>query len=151
MLRVRDILQTKGAQIWSIAPKATAYEALVIMAEKNVGALLVIDGEMLVGIFSERDYARKLILKGKHSKETPVEELMTSDVYSVTPDETVDECMKLMTVARCRHMPVLENDQLVGIVTIGDIVNATISQQKVAIQDLENYIAGGYYKPAPEK
>jgi CBS domain-containing protein len=111
------------------------------MAEKDIGALLVIKDGRLVGIFSERDYARKVILKGKSSKETTVGELMTTRVYSITPDMSVEECMALMTESRSRHMPVLENDKLIGIVTIGDVVNAIITEQKVIIKDLESYIS----------
>ena len=142
MLRIRDVLNTKGNQIWSIGPDATVYEALELMAEKNVGALVVLDGERLAGIFSERDYARKMILKGKHSRDTLVKELMTSEVYSVTPGETVEECMAVMTAAHCRHMPVFEDKKLVGVVSIGDIVSAAITEHKVKIRDLEKYITG---------
>ena len=144
MLRVRDVLQAKGTDIWSIAPKATVYEVLKIMADKNIGALLVVVGEELVGIFSERDYARKVILRGKSSRETLVEELMTRDVYVVNPDDTIEKCMALMTAAYCRHLPVLEDNQLVGVLSIGDIVNAIIGEQNIKIQDLEKYIIGGY-------
>ena len=144
MLRVRDVLQAKGTDIWSIAPKATVYEVLKIMADKNIGALLVVVGEELVGIFSERDYARKVILRGKSSRETLVEELMTRDVYVVNPDDTIEKCMALMSAAYCRHLPVLEDKQLVGVLSIGDIVNAIIGEQNIKIQDLEKYIIGGY-------
>ncbi len=144
MLRVRDVLQAKGTDIWSIAPKATVYEVLKIMADKNIGALLVVVGEELVGIFSERDYARKVILRGKSSRETLVEELMTRDVYVVNPDDTIEKCMALMSAAYCRHLPVLEDNQLVGVLSIGDIVNAIIGEQNIKIQDLEKYIIGGY-------
>jgi CBS domain-containing protein len=142
MLRIRDVLKTKGDDMWTVVPGATVYEALEIMADKNVGALLVVDGDKLVGIFSERDYARKVALKGKHSQDVLVEELMTRDVYSVTPDETVEECMAVMTGAHCRHMPVFEEKKLVGVVSIGDIVHATISEHQVKIRDLEKYITG---------
>ena len=144
MLRVKDILQAKGTDVWSTVPKATVYEVLEIMADKNIGALLVVVGEDLVGIFSERDYARKVMLKGKSSRETLVEELMTRDVYVVNPDDTIEKCMALMSAAYCRHLPVLEDNQLIGVLSIGDIVNAIIGEQKIKIQDLEKYITGGY-------
>jgi CBS domain-containing protein len=142
MLRIRDVLKTKGSDIWSVSSKVTVYKALEVMAEKNVGALLVVEDEKLVGIFSERDYARKVVLKGKHAQDILLEELMTKEVYSVTPSETVEECMAVMTAAHCRHMPVYEDKKLVGVVSIGDIVNATIIEHKVKIRDLEKYIAG---------
>jgi len=145
MLKVGDVLKSKGTNILSISPKETVYKALEIMAEHDIGALLVIEEGQLVGIFSERDYARKVILKGRSSKETPVGELMTSKVYSITTDKTIEECMALMTTTRSRHMPVFEDNKLVGVVSIGDIVNAIIAEQKVTIQDLENYITGSEY------
>ena len=106
MLRIKDVLNTKGSNVWSVEPKKTVYEALEIMAEKDVGALVVMDDKKLVGIFSERDYARKVVLKGKHAQDILIEDLMTTEVYSVTPGETVEECMAVMTAAHCRHMPV---------------------------------------------
>ncbi len=142
MLKVRDVLQSKNSNIWSINSQETAYKALEILAEKDIGALPVIDSGKLVGIFSERDYARKVILKGKSSKETQVGELMTREVYSITPDKPVEECLALMTAAHIRHMPVFDKNHLIGIVTIGDIVNAIISDQKIHIHDLEKYITG---------
>ncbi len=145
MLTIRHVLESKDKQIWSINSKSTAYEALKIMADKDIGALLVIDDGQLVGIFSERDYARKVILKGKSSKETLVEELMTREIYSITPDKTVEECMALMTAVHCRHMPVMENNQLMGIATIGDVVNAVITAEKREIADLKQYIVGSDY------
>jgi CBS domain-containing protein len=145
MLTVRDVLNTKKKDIWSIDSQSTAYKALQIMADKDIGALLVIDKGQLVGIFSEKDYARKVILEGKSSKETSVGELMTREMYSIAPDRPIEECMALMTATRNRHMPVFEDDQLVGIVALGDIVNAIISKQKIAIHDLENYIRGDEY------
>jgi CBS domain-containing protein len=144
MRYVREILQVKGRDIWSIAPQASVYEALEIMADKNVGALLVIDNEKVVGIFSERDYARKVILKGKSSKETSVGELMTREVFYVEPGDSMEHCMALMTAKRIRHLPVMENDQLVGIVSIGDVVKKIISEQEFTIGQLEKYIRGGY-------
>ena len=149
MLKIKNVLQTKGAEVWSIYSDAAVYEALKIMADRNVGALLVIDDDELVGIFSERDYARKVVLRGTTSldssiKELPVKELMTREVYTVGPDDTIEECMALMAAARCRHMPVFKDDKLLGVVSIGDVVNSMISQQKVKIRDLEKYIRGGY-------
>ncbi len=145
MLKVRDVIKLKRSDIWSIGPDETAYKSLEIMADKDIGALLVIEGKKLAGIFSERDYARKVILKGKSSRETTVRELMTTGVYTITPDKSVEECMALMTTVHCRHMPVIEKDQVIGIVTIGDIVNAIIADQKIKISDLENYIKGSEY------
>jgi len=142
MLTVRHVLNIKGNNVWTINPHTTAYKALQIMADKNVGALLVIDNEKVVGIFSERDYARKVILHGKSSKETAVGELMSTTVYSITPEKSVEECMALMNATRIRHVPVLEDGKLIGIMSIGDVVNAIISDQKITIRDLENYISG---------
>ncbi|MBI4681630.1 MAG: CBS domain-containing protein [Nitrospirae bacterium] len=143
MLKVKDVLASKSKNIWSIGSNETAYKALEIMAEKDIGALLVIDKEQLVGIFSERDYARKVTLKGKSSKETGVGELMTREVYSITLDKSVDECLALMSATHIRHMPVFDNNKLTGMVTIGDIVNAIMHDQKIKIHDLEKYITGG--------
>jgi CBS domain-containing protein len=144
MHTVRQILQSKGSDIWSIAPQETAYKALQIMADKDIGVLLVIDGAKLVGIFSERDYARKVILRGKSSKETAVGELMTREVYYTNPGATMEDCMALMTAKQIRHLPVMENKKLIGIVTLGDVVNQVISDQKLTIRELEKYITGGY-------
>lgn len=143
MITVRDILRAKGDQIWWISPDATVFSALELMAEKNVGALVVLDGETLAGIFSERDYARKVILKGKASKETAVREIMTSEVTTVRPGQSVDECMALMTDKRIRHLPVFEGEKLVGLISIGDVVKAVISEREFIIKQLENYITGG--------
>ena len=143
MIAVRDILQRKGNQIWSVAPDSTVYDALMLMAEQNVGALLVLDGEKIVGIFSERDYARKIILKGKASKETSVDEIMTSEVTTVYPGQPVEECMALMTDKRIRHLPVLEGEKLAGLISIGDVVKAIISDREFIIKQLEGYITGG--------
>ncbi len=144
MHTVRQILQSKGSDIWSIAPQETAYMALQIMADKDIGVLLVIDGGKLIGIFSERDYARKVILEGKSSKKTAVGELMTAEVFYIGPDATTEDCMALMTAKQIRHLPVMENEKLIGIVTLGDVVNKVISDQKVTIRELEKYITGGY-------
>jgi len=143
MRTVEQLLQVKGSDIWSIAPQATTYNALQIMAEKNVGALLVIEKEKLVGIFSERDYARKVILKEKSSKNTSVGELMTREVFYINANSTLEESMALMTAKRIRHLPVLKNNQLIGIVTLGDVVRQIISDQQFAIRELEKYITGG--------
>ena len=141
---VRLILKTKGSQIWSLAPGATVYEAISRMSEKNVGALLVVSEGKLVGIISERDYARKVILQGKSSKEILVGEVMTSPVITVTPDHTVDECMRIMTSHHIRHLPVLEGEKLAGAISLGDLVKAVISTQAETIQQLGNYITGKY-------
>ena len=143
MRTIEQLLQAKGSDIWSISPQATAYNALQIMAEKNVGALLVMEKEKLMGIFSERDYARKVILKEKSSKNTSVGELMTREVIYISADSTLEESMALMTAKRIRHLPVLKNNQLIGIVTLGDVVRQIISDQKFAIRELEKYITGG--------
>ncbi len=141
---VRSILKTKGKAVWSTSPDATVYEALVVMADKEVGALVVLSGQKLTGMFSERDYARKIILHGKSSRETLVREVMSTPVVTVTPDQTVEECMRVMTRHRIRHLPVLEGDSLVGLVSIGDLVNSIISAQAETIQQLSGYIAGKY-------
>jgi CBS domain-containing protein len=144
MNTIGQLLESKGKDIWSIVPNATVFEALRIMAKKDVGVLLVIDKGKLVGIFSERDYARKVILKGKSSKETAVGELMTKDVYYIDPKNTLHECLAVMTAKHIRHMPVLEKDQLVGIVTLGDVVKQIIADQEFTIRELEKYISGSY-------
>ena len=137
---VRQILKTKGNKIWSIAPRETAYKALQLMYEKNLGGLLVVDKGKVVGIFTERDYARKVILKGKSSKTTAVSELMTKEVLYVDPGTSVENCMALMTKKCIRHLPVMEKKQLVGVVTVGDVVKQLIADQKFKIQELERYI-----------
>ena len=143
MKTVRDVLKTKGSDIASVRPETTVYDALKLMAEKNIGAVLVLDGERPVGIFSERDYARQVILKGKTSKDTAVHEVMTSRVVFVRPEQNIEECMALMTAKRCRHLPVLEEGKLAGILSIGDVVKAVISEKEFQISQLENYIASG--------
>ncbi len=145
MHTIGQLLESKGYDIWSIVPQAPAYEALQIMSKKDVGALLVIDDEEnLAGIFSERDYARKVILKGKSSKDTSVGELMTDVVFSLNPQDTIQDCMALMTTKHIRHLPVIKNERLIGIVTIGDVVNHIISSQELTIQQLERYVREGY-------
>lgn len=139
---VRHILQKKGHEVLSVNPSATVYYALEYMVEKNVGALLVMEDERFAGIFTERDYARKVILKGKASRETLVREIMSEHPASVTPDDTVENCMKLMTQKYIRHLPVMEGEKLVGLVSIGDIVKYIIEEQKFIIDNLEHYITG---------
>jgi CBS domain-containing protein len=142
MKTVRDILRTKGHEVWSVRPDATLFEALQEMAERNVGALLVMEGEEVVGIVSERDYARKIILKGKSSRETHVREIMTKDTLYVDPDYKIEECMALMTDEHVRHLPVIEKGRVIGIVSIGDVVKAIISEKQFVIEQLEKYIKG---------
>ncbi len=142
MQTVNDILRMKGHAVWSLAPDDTVYDALTLMAQKDVGALLVLDRGQLVGILSERDYARKVILKGKSSRELPVAEIMTGKVYYVRPEHTVQDCMALMTNHHIRHLPVMEGGQVIGIVSIGDVVKCIISNQEFLIEQLENYITG---------
>lgn len=142
MITVRQILRDKGHDIWSIAPEATVYQALQLMAEKNVGALMVLDGETLVGILSERDYARQVILKGKSSMDTPVKAIMTANVVVIEPDERVESCMSLMTKKRIRHLPVVQDERVIGMISIGDVVKKIISQQAFTIEQLGNYIMG---------
>ncbi len=142
MKYVRDVLEKKGDDIWSVAPDTPVYKALQLMSEKNCGAVLVLDQEALVGILSERDYARKVILKGKSSKNTPVEEIMSQRVVCIQPDNTIDECMALMTDKRIRHLPVLKDEEtLVGLISIGDVVKEVISEQEFIINQLESYIS----------
>ena len=140
MKTVKDLLKTKGYEIWSITPQATVFEALEIMADKDIGALLVVEDSKLVGIFSERDYARKIILKGRASKDTAVSELMTRTVFSVNPDNTLEDCMALMTSKQIRHLPVLSRERLVGMITLGDVVKRIISEQEFTIHQLESYV-----------
>jgi CBS domain-containing protein len=140
---VRQLINRKGNTIWSTRPDATVFEALERMAEKGIGSLLVFEGPQLVGIFSERDYARKVILKGKSSHSTAVSEIMTKKVIYVRPDQSMNDCMALMTDKRVRHLPVLEDDKVIGVISIGDVVKEIISEQEFVIGQLENYITGG--------
>jgi CBS domain-containing protein len=143
---VSQVLKDKGySDVWSITPDAPVYEALKLMSEKNVGALLVIETGKPVGIISERDFARKAILKGKSSLDTPVSEIMTQKVISIHPEQSMEECMALMTDKHVRHLPVLVNDQVIGLISIGDVVKEIISYQKTLIQSFQNYIEGTGY------
>jgi CBS domain-containing protein len=142
MKSVKDILRIKGSQVWSVHPDATLFEALQIMSERNVGALVVLEGENLVGVISERDYARKIILKGKTSRETRVREVMSENPICVDPDTEVEICMALMTDQRVRHLPVLDRGRLVGVISIGDVVKAVLSEKEFLIEQLEKYIRG---------
>lgn len=142
MITVSQILQEKDGNTWTIGPQATVFEALKLMADKGIGALVVVEGDAVVGIFSERDYARKVILKGRSSKETPVSWIMTEQVITVDPETTVDVCMGLMTDRRIRHLPVIEDNHLIGVISIGDVVKVIVSEQTYLIEHLENYIVG---------
>lgn len=142
MTTVRQLLASKGGGVFSVDPDARIIDALRLMAEKGIGAVLVLEGQRVVGIMSERDYARKVILKGKSSQDTPVREIMTERVVYARPEQTVPECMALMTNKRIRHLPVLEGERLVGVLSIGDLVKETISEQEFIIRQLENYIHG---------
>ncbi|HEY2257747.1 MAG TPA: CBS domain-containing protein [Variovorax sp.] len=143
MKTVAEILRSKGnPSVFSIAPGATVYEAVALMAEKNVGALLVMDGDKIVGMISERDYARKVVLMARSSKDTPLRDVMTAAVIYVRPEQTTEECMALMTESRIRHLPVLDKGKLVGLISIGDLVKGIMSEQTFIIEQLQNYIAG---------
>jgi CBS domain-containing protein len=142
MGKVRNILQSKNNITISVTPDSTVFEALELMVEKNVGALLVMDQDNFVGIFTERDYARKVILMGKASKETLIREIMTEDPVTVNMDNTIEDCMRLMTNKFIRHLPVVENGKLIGIISIGDVVKFIIEEQRFIIQNLEHYITG---------
>jgi CBS domain-containing protein len=144
MLTVKDVLDDKGRDLWTIAPEAKVIDALKLMAEKSIGALVVMSEKKLVGIISERDYARKVILLGKSSIDTRVKDIMTASVYYVHPETLTQECMALMTKNRIRHLPVIHEGKLTGLISIGDIVKSIITQQKIAIDHLENYIMGKY-------
>ena len=143
MKTVGDVLRVKGNAVFATEPDATVYHALTVMAEKNIGALVVREGERVVGIFSERDYARQVVLKGKASKDTPIRDVMTSRVVFVRPQQSLEECMALMTDKHIRHLPVLDEAKLVGILSIGDVVKAVISEKEFLIAQLENYISSG--------
>jgi len=139
---VEDILNAKGRDIWFVPPDATVFDAVKMMSDKGVGALLVMQGETVVGIVTERDYARKVILEGKSSRQTPVTDVMTKRVLYVGPDRTIEACMALMTDKRLRHLPVVHNKRVVGVVSIGDLVKAIIQEQQIIIDQLQEYISG---------
>ena len=139
---ISEILAHKGSQVWSVTPETSVYDAVKMMAEKNIGALAVMEGERVVGIISERDYTRKVVLQGKASKSTQVREIITGQVVSVTRNHTVPDCLRLMTTHRIRHLPVIEDGKLVGLVSIGDLVNSVISAQRTTIEQLQTYITG---------
>ena len=139
---ISEILGHKGTTVWSISPDATVFQAIQLMADRNVGAVLVTENDRLVGIISERDYTRKVVLKGKASKTATVKEILSSHIIHVSPSHTVEECMRLMTDHHIRHLPVLEDDKIMGIISIGDLVNWIISAQHTAISQLQTYITG---------
>ncbi len=141
---VKNILQTKGTEVFDISPEETVYRAIEKMADKNIGALLVIEDGNLLGIITERDYRNRVILEGRTSKETKVREIMSTNLYCVKPTEKVETCMALMTEQKVRHLPVVESEKLKGIVSIGDLVKAVITKQKVEIHNLRDYISGTY-------
>jgi len=144
MITVKDILDQKGSQVYGVAPENTVYDALKLMSDKGIGALVVLQNERVIGIFSERDYARKIALQGKVSKDTQVKDVMSTEVYGVHLNTTAEECMSIMTAKRFRHLPVCGDNKVGGIVSIGDIVKAIIEQQKVRISHLEDFIMGKY-------
>jgi CBS domain-containing protein len=149
MITVKQVLHDKGnPELWTVSPNTTVYDALKMLSQKRVGALPVVENEELVGILSERDYARKVILKGKSSLNTPVREIMTEKVFCVEPDQSMQACMELMTEKRVRHLPVLTNGKLTGIISIGDVLKEIISEQETFIRDLQNYIEGREYSTA---
>ncbi len=142
MKSIRHLLQEKGNDVWTISPESSIFDGLTLMAEKNIGALLVVESDQLIGIFSERDYARKVALEGKSSREMTIREVMTDRVSCIRPDQTIKECMELMTQRHIRHLPVQGGDGLVGVISIGDVVKAVISEQEFIIEQLESYISG---------
>lgn len=142
MKRVKDVLEVKGNDVWSIEPGASVYDAMKLMADKEVGSLMVIEGTELVGIISERDYARKVILEGRSSKTTQVREIMTSRLVYAEPEQNIEECMVVMTERRVRHLPVIDGGRLIGVISIGDLVKSIITEQRFIIEQLERYISG---------
>jgi CBS domain-containing protein len=144
-MTVNQLLKIKGSAVWSVTPETSVFDALQVMADKNVGALVVLEGEKLRGIFSERDYARKVVLHGKSSKDMPVCKIMTEKVDCVSPSDSVRECMARMTDKHIRHLPAIEGGRIIGLISIGDVVKAIISDQEFMIEQLESYIAGGSY------
>ena len=141
MAKVKQILQEKGREVWSVGPEASVYDAIAMMADKEVGALVVMDADKLVGVVTERDYARKVVLQGRSSKDTRIRDIMTSRVAYARPDQSVEECMAVMTEKRIRHLPVMEGEQMLGIISIGDLVKAIIEEQQHVIEQLEQYIS----------
>jgi Predicted signal-transduction protein containing cAMP-binding and CBS domains len=139
---IHEILDHKGSNVWTVSPDSTVFDAIQLMADKNVGALLVTEADKLLGVLSERDYTRKVALRGKSSKDTRVREILSDKVTTATPGHSIEECMRLMTENRIRHLPVMEGDKVRGIVSIGDLVNWTISAQTTTIHQLETYITG---------
>ena len=144
MRTVQDILKSKGSDVWSIRPDDTIFEAVQIMADKRIGALLVVDEQKPVGIVTERDYARKVALEGRSSREAPVREIMSTRVLCVNPDRSIEDCMALMTEKRARHLPVVEQKAVVGMISIGDLVKAVIAEQRFVIDQLHDYITGSF-------
>ncbi|HYG17895.1 MAG TPA: CBS domain-containing protein [Ohtaekwangia sp.] len=144
MGKVRNILQAKGNVVFSVEPTVTVYSAIELMSQKNIGGLIITDplGQKLLGIFTERDYARRLILKGKSSKDTEIGEIMTENPITVTPDNSIEDCMKIMSDKKIRHLPVIEEGKLAGMISIGDVVRFVIEEQRSIIEDLEQYITG---------
>lgn len=142
MKLVQHLLAAKGNQVISVAPDTSVFDAIKLMADEGIGSLVVLDGDALAGIVTERDYARKVILKGRSSEATPVADIMTAEVLTTTPDASVDRCMAMMSGKRCRHLPVMEDGAIVGMISIGDLVQAIIADQKEEIEQLEQYISG---------
>ena len=142
MKRVKDILEIKGRNVWSIEPATSVYDAMKLMADKGVGALMVMEGAKVVGVISERDYARKVILEGRSSRTTQVREIMTAHVLYAQPEQNIEECMAVMTERHVRHLPVMDQDRLIGVISIGDLVKSIIAEQQFIIQQLERYIRG---------
>ena len=142
MKSARQLLEAKGSDVWSVHPDAAVYDAIEMMADKGVGALMVLDGGALVGVISESDYARKVILLGRSSKDTAVKEIMTARVIYARPDQTVEDCMGLMTDKRIRHLPIVDGEELLGVVSIGDLVKTMLAEQQFVIEQLEQYISG---------
>ncbi|EHQ26654.1 CBS domain-containing protein [Mucilaginibacter paludis] len=141
MKKIRNILENKGHQVYAVSPETSVYDALHMMMEKNISSLLIMENEVLKGIFTERDYARKLVLMGRSSRETPIGEIMTANLFTITPSETIDHCMEMMSTYKIRHLPVIDNNRVTGMVSIGDVVKFIIEDQKRTIQQLESYIA----------
>ena len=142
MKLVRELLADKGSEVWRIGPEASVYQALEQIADKDIGALLVMDDDRVAGLITERDYARKVVLAGRSSRDTPVRDVMSAQVLTVRPDQTVEDCMTLMTGRRVRHLPVMDGERLCGLVSIGDLVKALIAEQQHIIDQLETYISG---------